>query len=229
LSDKQPTFSLCHATARVPDEWRKAATAWCESCDKPHDTEYILCIDLNDLIAQNNNFNTDIPPLYAAKLEINFKRQNAVDAWNCAAAASTGKFIIQVADDLYPPPHWDTELLKVIPGLDGEYVVEVRTGTSLDDEWRRCMAHSFLTRKYYERYGYLFHPDYEGMYADDEFTEKARRDGVVVDARHLLFEHRHWIGTTVPFDDIYKRQNSQERYDRGLEILGRRRAQGFPK
>lgn len=223
MSDKQPTFSLCHATARLPNGWNNAALEWYLNCDRPSKIEYILCVDEAD----RDKVPAEMPHL--PQLVINAGRQCAVDAWNTAAAASTGKFIIQVADDLYPPTHWDTELLKVIPDLDGEYVVEVRTGTSLDDEWRRCMAHSFLTRKYYERYGYLFHPDYEGMYADDEFTEKARRDGVVVDARHLLFEHRHWIGTTVPFDDIYKRQNSQERYDRGLEILGRRRAQGFPK
>jgi len=216
------TFSLVHASARLPQGWLAAHDAWITNCDQVEKIEYILCVDTAD----KDQWPFSLGPILLVE---NTGKQDAVSAWNCAAAASTGKFIIQVADDLYPPPHWDTELLKVIPDLDGEYVIEVRTGTSLDDEWRRCMAHSFLTRKYYERYGYLFHPEYEGMYADDEFTEKARRDGVVVDARHLLFEHRHWIGTTVPFDDIYKRQNSQERYDRGLEILGRRRAQGFPK
>ena len=234
-----PIFSLCHATARLPDGWRPAYQAWLENCDNPSQVEYVLAMDLAD----RERFPTSLsfprigeigaspcgPRLPQIIWTFNPGAQNAVAAWNCAAAASNGRFIIQVADDLWPPLHWDTELLKVIPDLDGEYAIEVRTGTSADDEWRRLMAHSFLTRKYYERYGYLFHPDYEGMYADDEFSEKARRDGVMIDTRHLLFHHHHWIRTNIPFDEIYARQNSQERYDLGLKILGQRRAQGFPK
>jgi hypothetical protein len=162
------------------------------------------------------------------KLVVNRGRQCAVDAWNATGKASTGKFLITVADDLYPPPHWDTELLKVIPDLEGEYVIEVKSGTSpADDEWMRCMLHSFMTRKYYERIGNFFYPEYFGMYADCDFGDMARLHGVVIDARHLTFQHRHWIGTRVPFDEIYARQNAQSKYDHGMSIIGGRRASGF--
>ena len=221
------TFSLCHATARLPDGWRAAHAAWRDNCDNWDDVEYILCIDQIDMekliVTPFSQHPSDI------SVAINKGRQCAVDAWNCSAKWSTGKFIIQVADDFFPCEHWDTELLKVIPDIEGEYVIETKTGTSADDEWRRLLPHSMLTRKYYERIGSrLFDPEYEGMYADDEFSEVARRDGVVIDARHLLFPHKHWIGTSVPFDEIYARQNSPERYAHGLEILGRRRKEGFP-
>ncbi len=131
---------------------------------------------------------------------------------------------------MYPPEHWDTELLKAIPDLDGEYVIETRCGHSPeDDEWFRLMTHPMMTRAYYERRGSnIYHPSYESMYCDVEFTEVARRDGVVIDARHLLFEHRHWMGTNVPHDEVYQRNDSQERYDRGINNLGARRAAGFP-
>jgi hypothetical protein len=120
----------------------------------------------------------------------------------------------------------DTELRKVIPSFDGEYMIEVLSGTDpADAEWMRCQLHSLITRPYYERYGYFFHPDFFGMYGDVWATEQAKLDGVMIDARHLTFKHNHWIGTCVAFDEVYQRQNAQARYDQGIQILGRLRAQ----
>lgn len=225
------TFSLCHATARVPDGWKKAYHAWRDNCDNWSDVEYVLCVD-----KLGGDYNRAYDELHdrgpaGIRLTINHGRNCAVDAWNAAGKAATGRFLITAADDMFPPPHWDTELLKVIPDLDGEYAIEVLTGTSpADNEERRCMLHSFITRKYYERIGSnFFDPRFEGMYADDWFTEVARHHGVVVDARHLTFKHMHWIGTTVPYDEIYQRQNAAARYDRGLEIIGELRKAGYPK
>ncbi len=107
-------------------------------------------------------------------------------------------------------------------------MLEVLSGTSpADDEWMRAQLHSFITRPYYERIGNFFYPEYVGMYADCDATEMARMHGVMVDARHLTFQHRHWIGTNIPNDEVYQRQNAQENYDLGLRILGERRERNF--
>ena len=217
-----PTFSLCHATARLPNGWSAAYQCWKDHCDDWSQVEYILTIDAADQEKHQITVPDDVI------LSINIGTQSAVAAWNDAGEVSTGRFLITAADDMFPPPHWDTELLKVIPSLDGEYVIEVKSGTSpADDEWMRCMLHSFMTRPYYERIGNFFYPEYVGMYADVDFGEMARRDGVVIDARHLTFQHKHWIGTSVPNDEIYQRQNAQTNYDLGLRILGERRENGF--
>lgn len=221
-----PRFSLCHATARLPNGWRNAQRTWMENCDRPLCVEYLLAIDSADILKGP----PDVLPHFFRVVE-NTGPATCVSAWNAASHASTGKFLIAVADDFYPPPHWDTELLKVIPDLDGEYVIETRCGKSPeDDEWFRLITHPMMTRSYYERRGSnIFHPSYDSMYCDVEFTDVARRDGVVIDARHLLFEHRHWIGSsTVGEDEVYRKSGSPERYDRGIQNLGARRAAGFP-
>ena len=226
-------FSLCHATARLPNGWRKAFEAWRDNCDDWSKVEYILGIDRADLGTL-----PEIEPQlrkYPHKLfydgipvAINEGRPCAVDGWNAAGQAATGRFLITAADDMFPPPHWDTELLKVIPSLDGEYVIEVKSGTSPhDEEWSRMMLHSFMTRPYYERIGNFFYPEYAGFYADSDFSEMARKDGVVVDARHLTFQHRHWIGTNVEHDEVYQRQDSAANRELGMRVLGERRENGF--
>lgn len=215
-------FSLCHASARLPSGWCSAYESWKSNCDDWGKVQYVLCVDRADREKHPIKVPDDI------LLVINEGNQTPVQAWNAAGFYSTGDFLITVADDLFPPPHWDTELLKVIPSLDGEYVIEVKSGTSpADDEWMRVQLHSFITRPYYERIGNFFYPEYVGYYADVDATEMARHHGVMVDARHLTFQHRHWIGTNVPQDEVYMRQASDANTQLGMSILGRRRASGF--
>lgn len=201
----QPTISLCHTTARLPDGWRKAAQAWFDNCDHPENVEHIIATD--------EPFSPGALPFADTKLVLNKGRHSAVDGWNTSAQHSTGKFLITVADDWFPCPHWDTELLKRIPDLDGEHVLEVNTG---GDEG--ILTFSLLTRKYYDRYGYLFNPRFVGMYADLWFTDVARRDRVVIDCRDLYFEHVHPCYGKGEMDDTHKWQHRPEAFQIGEQV-----------
>lgn len=223
MSDR-PTFSLCHATARLPNGWRAAYDTWKANADDWSRVHYILGVDYEDYLTYELE---PIVPIEVA-IAINNGRRCPVDAWNAAGQRATGQFLITAADDMFPPPHWDTLLLAACPSLDGEYMLEVLSGTSpADDEWMRCQLHSFITRPYYERIGNFFYPGYVGYYADIDATEMARAHGVMIDARHLTFQHRHWIGTGVPRDEVYARQDSDANRELGMRILGERRERNF--
>lgn len=225
-----PTFSLCHTTARLPDGWQRGAQEWFDAADHPETVEHIIAWDDGatsiDLAA--------LSPFGKAIGVVNQGRKCAVDGWNAAARASSGKFIISLSDDLSPCPHWDTEILKVLAalpkGIDGDYVLEVTTG---GDEG--LLTFSMLTRGYFMRlsrdYGYhggLFYPEYFGMYGDTDFTRCARRDKVVIDATCLTFVHRHPVYGTAQWDDTYRHQQRPEAYAVGREIYDRRaREYGF--
>lgn len=211
-----PTFSLCHASARLPDGWVPAALAWCNNADHPETVEHVVVTD-EPLIAPRAIFMQTL-------FRVNTGRRCAVDAWNKAADLSAGKVLITVADDWFPCLHWDTELLTVIPDLDGEYVVEVDTGGNPG-----LLTFSMLTRKYYERYGYIFYPEYLGMLADDDFTAVARRDGVVIDARHLFFQHKHPAYGTAEMDAVYEHQHRPIAFEVGERVFKRRQQEGFTK
>ena len=217
----KPIFSLIHATARGPHGWEAAANSWLENAAHTAAIEYVLCSDEGEPISQL----ISPPNIYDFKHVYNHGRRCAVDAWNAAAGASTGRFIITVADDWTPPKNWDLELLKVIPNLEKEYVVWVATGAPSE----AVMFFSLLTRPYYERYGYVFYPEYIGMCADNDFTEVALRDGVVIDCRKRLpvFPHAHPEYGTAPTDEIYKRQHRSEAWRTGEAVYNRRVASGF--
>ena len=213
---RPPTFSLIHATIRFPDGWMKACQEWFDQCEDPDDCEYILCTE-EPVELQRSKV-----PWKHFKLVSNHGRHTACTAYNEAARASRGKVLVQISDDNSPCPRWDAELLKVIPDLNQDAAVWISTGG--DDA---IMTFSILTRPYYLRYGRMFYPEYWGMYADNDFTDVARRDGVIINARHIMFPHHHPLYGTGSWDKGYAHQNSDAAYKHGAAVYEWRRAHGF--
>ena len=213
--DRSLSFSLVHATIRLPDGWMKACQAWYDMAEDPDDCEYILCTE-GPVDIQRSKV-----PWKHFKQVSNHGRGTSTSAWNTAARASKGSVLITVADDFFPCAKWDSELLKVIPDVKGEYVVEPEMGQNPK------LTHSFLTRAYYRRYMRILYPEYRAMYADDDFGDVARRDGVLIEARHLVFEHRHPAHNTGVRDRAYARENAPENYEHGLVVYEWRKAHNF--
>jgi hypothetical protein len=224
------TFSLCHTTARLPIGWVAALEAWLKNCDDPRRVQYVLSIDAGETMGPTGTDHIDrlINCFGGFVAAWNTGKHSAVDGWNAAALASSGRFLITVADDYRPCEHWDTELLKALPvnsidepDLDGEYVLDVDN----QDNSFPLLPFSFLTRPYYRRLGNLFYPGFLGVMADNDFTDVARGDGVVISARHLKFTHLHPDRGLAPNDDVYRWQQRPEAWEVGNRVYNRRRAE----
>jgi hypothetical protein len=215
----EPTFSLCHTTARLPLGWKDAAIAWQRAADNPFALEYILCVDEIELP------NLPLDERSAVdRVVVNKGRRCSVDGWNTAAAAARGQVLITVADDWFPSERWDTLLVNVIPSLDKEYCVWVPTGGNPG-----IMTFSILTMPYYRRYGHIFWPEYISMLADDDFTARALKDNVVIDCRTTLpeFPHQHPAYGRGKTDEVYQWTGRPEAYESGQAIFERRKREGF--
>lgn len=231
----KPLFSLCHTTARLPDGYQNAARVWFERCDYPENVEYILSVDAGPWRSTKPD-TLSLPAFATHMIVINHGRKCAVDGWNATARAANGSILITVADDWTPCEHWDTEILRVLDSLpgahEGQWVLNVDTGGDAE-----ILTFSILTRAYFDRltkeFGYnggFFYDGtsdgkeaYTGMYADNEFTDLANRDGVIVDARHLKFPHDHPLYTGQEMDDVHKWQHRQEAFEIGERVYDRRR------
>jgi hypothetical protein len=238
-----PLFSICHTSAR-PDKWRAVYDDWMSKAVHPEDVEYVLCIDPRWGFPLDTHYYEYSKQHLAAVDNLvvvqNTGRRCYVDGVNIAASASTGKILIVNADDQFACQDWDAELMdKYQSWAKSEadsFVIEVSTGTPR--EHGVIMPMPILSRARYEQQGreVMYH-EYESMCSDNDFCEHAFQDGVVIDARHLMFPHRHplfdsagWKAVpsdVVGWDAVYAAQNRQEATDLGLAILKRRRATKF--
>ncbi len=212
-------ISLLHSTARLPDGWRPAMEAFLSNASHPKNVEYILAID------EDQDFS--LPPEAVAGWARSAVVQAGVtgpnSGYNAAARVAHGGILITIADDYFPRPGWDEQIRDAVPDVNEEVVLDV--DNSDGSTW--LLPFSILTRKYYERYGYILYPGYHGVCGDNEFTEQARRDRVIRPARHIVFEHRHPDRGTAPMDEVYARQRSH--FDEGKRRFKERKAKGFPK
>jgi hypothetical protein len=252
---KKPLFSILHTSAR-PDAWRKVYDDWMSKAVHPEDVEYILVTDprwgfsLDPEEEMYHPSGRTLPSIF--RVVQNTGRRCYVDGVNIAARASSGRILIVNADDQFACPNWDVRLCDVVRDFGGawaaeflsgvaavqtRFVIDVNTGTPPESAHRVCQM-PILSRKRYEDQGSeVFYHEYESMCADNDFREWAVQDGVLIDAYHLLFPHKHplysaegkWRGPDKAngWDAAYAAQNSEQAHEIGVALLERRRAAKF--
>lgn len=208
FKDHGALISLLHATRGRPVQALQAKKKWLMRAANPDAIEHIFAVDADDAESRYMRSHRHVVS----------SGGGCVAAWNLAAQQSGGKVLIQLSDDWEPPIHWDALILERLGDISRPTVLQVNDGHRTDD--LLCMA--ILTRARYEQQGYLFHPDFTGVYSDNWFSHCAFRDGVVVDARDITFHHLHpAFDASVKVDETYARQNSGDAYEKGKAIFDR--------
>jgi len=234
-------FSLLHATRGRPQKAIETRNNFLAAALNPLCIEHIFAIDEND--------KESLEKLKWYRHVVVKEPRGCVKAWNAAAADSTGQVLIQLSDDWAPCQHWDEFMWlmfaeaaqkKGTPVEETPLVLAISDGHRKDD--LLCMA--ILTRARYEQQAentmvdwddpgagmdegepYLFHPDYSGVFSDNEFSVRAYDAGIVIQAKHITLEHQHplWEGKPVEeWHETTRRQNEDARYIEGKEIFNRR-------
>ncbi len=210
-------FSLIHPSRGRVTMAEAAILEWTGKCDDPSGCEYVLSVDAGDPALDEYR---SLAARRGVGVVIGANR-SVVGAVNRAAPSTGGDVMIVVSDDFGCPEHWDTALRDVIAGRRD---VAVLVDDGIDG---RIMTLPIVGRGLYERLGYLYYPGYLSVFADDDLTEVATREGALVDARSLLFPHRHYSVGLSPHDATYRHQNQLRAWFVGRRVFEKRRAANF--
>jgi len=197
------SITLLHATRR-PEAALRCQRLWLERAENSAQVQIITCADID----QMHLFSA---PTFGSR--VFSRKKNAVAAWNEAAKHATGDILVVLDDDWEPPHGWD-EIITSRMG-DGDIL-------KVGDKHRKdeLICHPILTRRLYEKIGYLFHPLFKSVYCDNWFTEQARRLGFV-DASDVEFLHANPSQGYGVEDDVARVSNSRERYQQGEAVMER--------
>lgn len=225
----RPTFSLCYTTVR-PQMVEPTMRLWIERARYPNSINWGVTTesDKPEVISEFHRLSKeDYRAIYSVSGDL---PGNCVKGWNLAAeslrtSGALGDVVIAVADDFVPPEHWDEALGDLQP--EGWWL-EDRVVQTWDGYNPDIFTLAILTATRYKKFCYLFYPSYESMFSDTEFTYVAKADGVVIDARHLLFEHLHPDCGKRPRDASDLHHASQARWRTGQMLFDYRKSIGFP-
>jgi len=210
-------FSLVHPSRDRLAMARQAIDEWTGGLSGRHSHEYLLSVDTDDPVVAGYR---ELAVSRGIRLVLG-RNRSVVDAVNRAAAQATGDVIVAISDDFGCPPEWDL-LLAAVLGEQRDVAVHVHDGNQ-----DRITTLPIVGRAFYVRHGFLYYPEYVSWYADEDLTETARREGKLIDARHIVFPHRHYTLGLNPVDATYLRENSDAARWRGETVLAKRRAADF--
>lgn len=189
-------ISLLHPSRSRPDKAFETARKWLDNAGC--DVEYILSLDDDDDSDYHRYFGKTIYGVYS-RLEnetskwVNMKRNpnsSAIDAINNAAKVSSGNILIVLSDDFDCPPLWGKKILDATQGKT-DWILKTPDGIQ---KWIITMP--IMDRAYYDRFGYVYYPDYLHMFCDTELSCVADLTGRKIEAS-IPFVHNHYsIGKT---------------------------------
>lgn len=198
-----------------------------------HHIEYVISMDEDDSTMNNDAVRSRLNALIASGIDLKYFYGNSktkIEAINAdmEKASDDWQMVFNGQDDMIPTAEgYDdimlTRLFELFPDTDG--------AIWLNDQYmgydENCTIVS-AGRKYYERFGYIYYPGYDSVFADNEYTEVGKGTGKLVYVSDRIVKH-DWVGKNQSLDPLIARNEEPARYKADRLVFEARKAQGFPK
>ena len=150
-------------------------------------SEFIVSIDKDDEVMNNSIMIDNCKKLKNTRVCVG-NSKSKIEAINADIPDNNWDILVLISDDMIPEIKGFDNIIRqkmkdLYPDTDGVLW--------FFDGWRRDLnTLCILGRKYYDRFGYIYHPAYKSFWCDAEFTEVANNlkkqtfiDNVII--RHL--------------------------------------------
>lgn len=204
-------ISLIHPSRGRPEKSIQTVKKWREAAGDY--IQVVVSVDTDDPKLEDYNYYYQANGAYTVN-----KNRSAVDAINKGAQLAIGDILIVVSDDTECPPNWDSFLLKWLRGKK-DFIVKTQDGIQ---PWIITMP--IMDRAYYNRFGYIYHPNYQHMFCDTEMSCVADITGRKITS-NLLFKHNHYSVTKEAPDAINKKADAT--WDQGEKLFLERYKRNF--
>ncbi|MFL2676799.1 MAG: hypothetical protein CNE97_02875 [alpha proteobacterium MED-G10] len=206
-------ISCIHPTCR-PRLARQTRDKWLNYARNPEKIEYITYFDsfdqkeLRKKISKKGNIIEVYSP-YSFGI---------VKKCNAAAKLATAKCIVVATDDTIPEIDWDEKLIESAD-WNKEVVLNTMDGTEKFDKRAYMVKTVILSKKRYNKLGYVLHPNFKHVYCDNFHTWISHKDDVVIQRKNIMFEHLHPSIGKSEADQFYVNASTQEEYDYGSKVF----------
>ena len=201
-------------TRERPIKFFKALNLYYNLLDDVDNTEFCITID-NDDKTMNNDKILDKLDKYKNLYYYIGNSKTKIEAVNADLKDFKDYDILLLAsDDMIPQVKgYDTiirnEMKKYFPDTDGVLWF-------FDGNNKNTNTLAILGKKYYDRFNYIYHPDYKTILCDDELTIVANKLGKQKRFYNVIIKHEH---PDIPIyrnniDNLYQKNNRFMNHDR---------------
>ena len=204
-------ISLLHPTRNRPDKSRDTTNKWISHANTA--IELIVSVDEDDPQLEKYK------EYYSGVRLLVRKNRSAIDAINAAAEASSGSILVVVSDDSDCPRNWGNKIIDATANKK-DWIMKVNDGIQ-----RWVITMPIMDRIYYNRFGYIYYPDYLHMFCDTEVSHVADLLKRRITRDDFSFPHRHYSVTRTGKDTTSQKADST--WEQGKQLYLRRAKESF--
>lgn len=194
-------ISIIYPSRNRYDQCKNTLEDWFFKTNLAYGIQWIISVDEDDPQVERYKSMALLGPRMSVVTILVNKNKSVVEAINNAAKITIGNIFLVMSDDFSCEPRWD---IKLRDELEGKSDFCIKTDDGLQPT---LITMPIMDRIYYERYGYVYHPEYWHMFADQELTAVAKMTGKFINVP-LKFEHLHY-STGKSQKDVVNIRNDQ--------------------
>lgn len=199
-------LSLLLPSRNRPQQAKETLNKWMVNAKDLSRCEVILSTDTSDknIGLYKRLFNNS-----GVIISIN-NNKSAIEAINASAKISTGRIIVQIAEDFNEPPkHWDELILKEVEGKE-DFVLKTQDGIQ-----PYIVTLPIMDRNYYNRFGYIYENGYSHLWCDSElFCVAWMMDKIIMS--DLMIKHNHYSTGKTKKDRVNLKNDSTWKQGKNL-------------
>lgn len=188
-------ISLLHPTRSRPEKSVDTLDKWIDSSSSYHELQLIVSLDGDDPLLEQYK------QAYDSLAYIVNKNRSCVDAINNAAKFATGDILIVVSDDTDCSQNWDLSLALDVQDKT-DWILKTQDGIQ---QW--IITCPIMDRAYYNRFGYIYNPEFNHMFCDTYMTAVADIAGRKLTS-NLMFKHNHYSVNGTKPDEVHKKNDA---------------------
>lgn len=189
------SVSIIHPSRSRPQKSFETAEKWLNlNWMEMSEVQFIASVDSDD------PFLGDYKRIYNTLLLIN-DNKSSIEAINNAARFARGNLLMVVSDDTVCDQDWIISLLRETNNKH-DFILKTQDGIQ-----PYIITMPIMDRAYYNRTGYIYHPDFKHLFCDTYLTCVADITGRKITSS-LIFKHDHYSVNGTEPDELHKRNDA---------------------
>lgn len=187
MSEKKPIILFKLPSRGRPERFFKALDSIVNNLATPYAYHISCTLDEDDPTMNNPHTKEKIEQYKNTSISWGLSKSK-IDAVNRDMPDIEWDILVVCSDDIYFNVYGFDEMVRIemnqhFKNIDGFlHFYEKDSTTAL------CVM-SIMGKKYYELFGYIYHPDYVSLFADNEATEVAKMLGKYIYINYAIMEH----------------------------------------
>lgn len=223
MYSESPLLLIKIPTRSRPEQFFRILDMYYQKLSHKVPYQFLITCDVDDTTM---NCPAVIEKLNSYKnLSYSFSKNNSkVEAYNRDVAAHNFDILLVTSDDLEPVMDgYDTVIVQRMQEAFSDYdgVLNFHDGYV----GAQCNTYPVIGKKYYDRFGYVYHPEYKSLYCDEELcvvSKMLRKERV---CGEVIIKHNHPVWGAGQWDALYVRNEQLKSQDEAT--FNSRRAKNF--